>query len=288
MPMADNIMNKPVDPPQLGQELVKVELRDYQSGDEKDIIQVLSTCHNKDWGNEEFWRWKHVRRPGFTKPDVVIAATDTETAACFHGAVLPLVLDTGLEIPMNVEGDFAVLPENRKLGIPDQAHDLISRRLLERGVMLRGGFTSRELNERFYHKRFGYIFIPAVSTEFRKIIGLKPLQQRVAKLSERLLANERIRQALRNVQLSIDLTIDNFPPCHLEISEHQIALLPGFASSAQLKVRLSYSMLVAAISGPMTLLKTVLSDGIRGRFHVKGLMAHMGLVLKVVIRLVPM
>ena len=46
-------------------------------------------------------------------------------------------------------------------------------RLLARGVTLRGGFTSRELNDRFYNKQFGYLFVPSVTRQYRRILIMR-------------------------------------------------------------------------------------------------------------------
>ena len=147
------------------QDIAKGELRDYASGDEKQIVKILSACHPQGWQDEAYWRWKHLSRPGFIQQDVVTAYVDGKMIGCFHGAILPLRLEPGLEVPMSFDGDLAVLPAYRGRGIPTLAHNLLivtDRRLLERGAVLRGGFTSRELNENFYHKQFGYIFVPTV------------------------------------------------------------------------------------------------------------------------------
>jgi len=271
--MAGSNMNEAVNASsRAGREAGKVELREYASGDEKEIVQILSRSHANGWGDEKFWRWKHVCRSGFVKEDVVVASVNNEMVGCFHGAVLPLTLEAGLEVPMNFEGDFAVLPEYRKLGIPDQAHDLISHRLLERGVMLRGGFTSKELNERFYHKRFGYIFVPTVTTQFRKILGLGLLQQKVEAYGKRLLAHSRVRQALNRQPLMLNLRLENFPPCHIEATEQFIRLREGSSLTSDLDVRLPYGTLGALVQDEVTLARSIILNFLIGRLRIRGLL----------------
>ena len=256
------------------QEVGQIEFRSYVPGDEKGITAILSACHANGWGNEELWRWKHSKRPNFVSDDVTIAYVNRQMAGCFHHAVLSLRLEDGLEIPMCFEGDFAVLLEFRKLGIPLQAHDLADRRLLAAGVILRGGFTSRELNERFYHKQFGYIFAPTVTTEFRKILGLPPLQAKVRRAGERLVAVQRIRKALAIYPLLIDLVINRFPDCHLEVTDHGLELRQGFAGVPHLRLTLPYQVLVSYQIGYVSLLKEVLLNGMKGRIRVRGLLAN--------------
>jgi hypothetical protein len=262
-----------------------VELRSYEPGDEAAISAILNACHVTGWGNESFWRWKHAQRPNFSADDVILTVIDGRIAGCFHGAILPVQLEEGLEVPMCFEGDFAVLPEYRKAGLPLLAHDLADRRLLDAGVVLRGGFTSHELNEKFYHRRFGYVFVPTVTTGFRKILGLGPLQEKVARLNDRLLRSGTLGRLLRGIQLTIDLTIDQFPPSHLEISEHRVALHSGCAAIPHMKVLVPYSLLVASRRGLRTLVPAVLSGVIRGRVRLRGLLRNANLLARLVARL---
>jgi len=189
-------------------------------------------------------------------------------------------------VPMCFEGDFAVLPEYRRAGLPLQAHDLINPRLLDAGVILRGGFTSRELNEKFYHRHFGYVFAPTVTTGFRKILGLGPLQQKIARLNEHLFKSGKHVRVFRGMGLTVDLTIDQFPPSHLEISEHGIALLAGFAPSSNMKVRLPYSFLVASRRGMIPFVFALISEMLRGRIRLKGLLPQAVQLAKIFARLI--
>lgn len=264
----------------------RVELRSYAAGDEKGITEILAACHAKGWEDEEFWRWKHSHRPGFSADDVTLAVVDNQLAGCFHGALLPLRLEEGIEVPMCFEGDFAVLPQYRKAGLPVQAHDLADQRLLSAGAILRGGFTSQQLNERFYHKQFGYIFAPTVTVNFRKVIGFKPLQDKVAVLCSQLLAHQRIRRALKGKRLVINLTIGRLPSCHLDISEQEGKLCRGFVPGRHLHAVLSYSLLVAAKQNLWSLLRAVLWDGARGRLRIGGIWGNAIQIGTLLVRLV--
>jgi hypothetical protein len=154
---------------------------------------------------------------------------------------------------MSFDGDYAVLPEFRKQDIAIQAHDLTDQRLRVRKVVFRGGFTSRELNERLYHRRFGHVFVPGVTTQYRKILGPGPLAPRVKALGESLGARPAVRRALSQ-PLEVAIAIPDFPPCYVVLEAHGFRLERGFASGASdgqpdAWLRLPYSLLAALGNG---------------------------------------
>jgi hypothetical protein len=260
----------------------KVWCRSYQEGDETRIAAILGA----KWGDESFWRWRHSLRPNFSPEDVTVTIVDDKVAGCFHGAILPVRLEEGLDVPMCFEGDFAVLPPYRKMGIPVAAHDYADKRLLDAGAILRGGFTTPELNARFYHRQFGYIFVPTMTSAFSKILGLAPLQEKVTQFSERLLRNGILSEVFRGIHLTVDIAIDQFPPAYLDMSEKVVALVPGVAEAPHMQVRIPYSLLVRAQSGPLNLLLVVLRGMPARRIRVKGLLSNMALLCRLVVRLV--
>jgi GNAT superfamily N-acetyltransferase len=264
----------------------KVWCRSYQEGDERRILSVLEACYAKAWGDEMLWRWRHSLRPNFSPDDVTVSIVDGEVVGCFHGAILPVQLEEGLDVPMCFEGDFAVHPEYRKMGLPLEAHDRADKRLLDAGVILRGGFTSRELNERFYHRQFGYIFVPTMTVWFTKILGLAPLQEKVTQLSERLLRNGILSEVFKGIHLTVDIAIDQFPPAYLEMSEKALALVPGVAQAPHMEVRIPYSLLVRARRGPFSLFLGVLRGMPARRVQVKGLLLNMTQLCRLFVRLV--
>ena len=264
----------------------KSRFRSYQGEDETRIAAVLNACYAKGWGNESFWRWKHSLRPDFSPDDVTVSVVDGEIVGCFHGAILPVRLEDGLDVPMCVEGDFAVRPEYRKMGLPLEAHDLADKRLLEAGVILRGGFTSQELNERFYHRQFGYIFAPTETVRFVKILGLDPLQEKVTELSERLLNSGILSEVFRGIHLIIDVAFDQLPPAHLEMSEKSLVLVPGVAQAPHMQVRIPYGLLARVRRGPFSLFLALLRGMLSGRVRVKGLLLNLSPLCRLIARLV--
>lgn len=264
----------------------KARFRSYQEGDETRITAILNACHANGWGDEPFWRWRHSLRPNFSPDDVTVSIVDGEVAGCFHGAILPLQLEEGLDVPMCFEGDFAVLPEFRKKGLPVQAHDLADKRLLDAGVILRGGFTRPELNERFYHRQFGYIYTPTVTVGFTKILGLAPLQEKLTQLSGRLRQNGLLSEVFKGIHLTVDIAIDHFPPAYLEMSEKALVLVQGVAQAPHMQVRIPYCLLVVAQRGPFSLFLAVLRGMPSGRVRVKGLLRNISHLCRLIVRLV--
>ena len=264
----------------------KSRCRSYQREDETRIAAILNACHGNRWGNESYWRWKHSLRPDFSPDDVAVSVVDGEIVGCFHGAILPVRLEEGLDVPMCVEGDFAVLPEYRKMGLPREAHDLADKRLLEAGVILRGGFTSQGLNERFYLRQFGYIFAPTETVRFVKILGLDPLQEKVTQLSERLLKDGVLSEVFKGIHLVVDVTLDQLPPAYLEMSEKSLALVPGVAQTPDMQVGISSGLLARALRGPFSLFLAVLRGMLSGSVWVKGLLRNLPTLCRLIVRLV--
>jgi hypothetical protein len=195
-------------------------------------------------------------------------------------------LEEGLDVPMCFEGDFAVLPQYRKMGLPIAAHDRINKRLLDAGAIMRGGFTTPELNARFYHRQFGFIFVPTITVAFTKILGLAPLQEKVTQLSERLDRNGLLGKVFRGIHLTVDIAIEEFPPAYLEMSEKAFALVHGTAQTPDMQVRVPYSLLVRAQRGLLRLILDVLTGLTAGRVGVKGLLSNMALLCRLGVRLV--
>jgi len=229
---------------------IEAELRDHRPGDEPVIVALLDAVQRGDWGDEALWRWRHAARPGFRSDEVVLATVGDAVVGSFHGAVLPLKLEDGLVVPMSFDGDYAVLPEHRKRDIAVQAHDLTDDRLRARHVVFRGGFTSRELNERLYHRRFGYVFVPGVTTQYRKILGPGPLAPRVVALGESVCMRTAVRRALAR-PLVMALEIPDFPACHMVLAADGFRLERGMAPAPDVKLRVPYQLLASVGGGGM-------------------------------------
>src|SRR5581483_10763361 len=133
-----------------------LRMRDYAAELEPHILEILHAGFGPKWGDREFWRWKHSTRPGFLPEDVIVCTTADKPIACFHLAVRNMRLAPGLDIRCSVEGDFAIQPDARGAGIPQKTYRSVSPRLVGRSVLVRSGFSSRELYERVYKPQFGH------------------------------------------------------------------------------------------------------------------------------------
>jgi hypothetical protein len=245
----------------------------YTPALEAGIVRVLNSAFPNGWGTDALWRWKHRDRPGFVDRDVLAARAGDEVVGCFHSGILPLTIDEGLALPVCFDGDLAITREFRGRGIPVDVRDASERRLFEERVPIRGGFTSLELNARLYEPYFDFIFVPTVTTEFRKVLGVGPLQPRVERLGETLLARPRLRGALARRPLVVDLEVDGIGPCHLALTGARFALNRGPAGRPDLAVRLPYAVVASLADGVSALARTLLREAARGRVRVTGLVA---------------
>ncbi len=262
----------PAGPASTSIEVKTPDLQDYLPGLEAEIVRVLDLSQRHGWNSEDTWRWKYSARPGFRPEEVVTAHTDGRMVACLHTAVLPVKLEDGLEILVSFDGDFAVLPEFRRRGLLFDAYDVTDRRLLARHVSLRGGFTSPELNIRFYQKHFGMVFMPSVTTQFRKHLGLGPLRPRVKALGDALLDRPRIRAALASRPLTVDLRVEGLPDGHLVFAGDGFRLEHGAATTPDLSVRSPYILLATLADSPSSVVKVAIVSLLRGRLRVRGLL----------------
>lgn len=243
----------------------------YSSDIEAGIVRVLNAAFPNGWGSEQLWRWKHRDRPGFVPIDVLAAREGGEVVGCFHSGIFPLVIDPGLAVPMSFDGDFAIERAFRGRGIAPAIRDAGEPRLFGERVALRGGFTSPALNERLYEPIFDFIFVPAVTTEYRKVLGIGPLRPRVAQLGTALLARARVRRALARRPLTIDLHVEGLDSAHLVLAAEGFQLEAGAAAGgADLAVLAPYAVIASLADGAAALVRTAAAELARGRLRVRG------------------
>ncbi len=262
-----------------------LRFRIYEPGDEARILDVLEKCLHGWRGRDRaelmaLWRWRHSGRRDFQPDDIVVALIDDEVVACFHGGVFALRYDEGLSVPVSLDGDFAVLPEYRRSGIPDDAHDWMDRTLLRRGVALRGGYASVELNRRFYHKRFGYVFIPSVTTYYRRLLDTEPLGALLAAAGRDLLRHDALRAHLAHRgRWIVALNLEALPECHLVATREGLQLERGPAERPDMSVRLSQALLAASARGALPFVLRLGLELAWGRCRVSGLFRNWRTVL---------
>jgi hypothetical protein len=252
---------------------VEVRFQNFSQGDEVPLVRLLAACHPDTWGgqNEVWWEWKHSQHPGFRLDDIVVAVQGDNPVGCFHSAVFPLLIEQGLVVPVSFDGDFAVLPAARGQDLTGRAYDVTDARLLSRGVVFRGGFTSRALHQRLYRK-FGYIFVPSAGATFRKFLGLGPLKEKVTRSGNRLLARPAVRRALARRPVAVNLEIQGLPRAHLLCSGDRVALEAGWLDDAALVVRAPYEVLLGIVEGPRSLLTRVVRAAVFGRLRIRGVL----------------
>jgi hypothetical protein len=249
-----------------------LELTSYRSGDEERIFPILAQCHPRSWGGSdlEHWRWKHRDRPGFNPDDILAAWSDDHVVGCFHGAVFPLRIAPGVTVSTSYDGDYAVLPAARGNDLTGRAYAATDRELVRRGVALRGGFTSQELNERHYGKKYGYVFVPTATGHFKKFIGLGPLRIKLEALGERALARPRLRKALARRPLAVGLAIGGLPEAVLHCTEEGFTLIEAPAHEASVSVDLPYRVLATLPDGATRFVREFVRALLRRKARIRG------------------
>jgi len=101
-------------------------IRQYESGDERQIVDLLDICFN-GWPNHniedktKYWKWKYQNIP-LKKPVIVLAENNQEIIACSH--CQPREIQIGKqEYLLQFGGDAAVHPDFRRRGIYNQMYE---------------------------------------------------------------------------------------------------------------------------------------------------------------------
>ncbi|HEY6923756.1 MAG TPA: hypothetical protein VI653_09825 [Steroidobacteraceae bacterium] len=243
---------------------------------EPGIVRVLHTAFGDQWGDRAYWRWKNSSRPGFSPLDVTLVTQAEMPVACFHRALRSLQMGPGLSIACSVEGDFAIEPGARRRGLPRRAYAFAATSLMERSVVLRGGFSSPELFERFYKPTFGHRMVPTVTAQYRKILSDKLLREKLLEFGDRVRLHPRLRMLLEQRPLTVRLEITGFQPCDLVLGQDGTRCTDSSAARPDLWVRAPYPVLAASrlrrSQAMLLLARKILSRQLR----VRGLMRLLG------------
>jgi predicted N-acetyltransferase YhbS len=160
----------------------EVTIRTFHPGDEGAIVELLNSSFPGGWGDEERWRAKHSGRPDFNPEDIYLAELDGRIIGCLHTAIVPVRISAHSSLPLSLDGDLAVHPDGRGKSIPERLYQESRRRLHERGIPLRGGYTQEQLWTRFYKPRIGYVSDFDTTLNFKKVLDPAPVRDRLLAL----------------------------------------------------------------------------------------------------------
>ncbi len=248
-------------------------IRAYSPGDEVGICRVMAECHPGTWHEDSIpeWRWKYAARPASLEEDVLVAEAGGEIVACFHSTMRVLKLEEGLQIPVSYNGDWAVVKAFRGKNLTGPAWDLTSSMQRDRGALIRVGFATEEVNEKFYRKRFGSVFVPSSTVRLRRAISRAPLEGRVQELGEKVLAHPGIRCALRDRPWSVKFEMERMPAFSVHMKEDGFTLLGGDGRKPDLRVSGSFAPIAAIPDGPGAVVASVARELMFGRLRIRGL-----------------
>jgi hypothetical protein len=231
--------------------LQPLEIRDYTVELEPDIVAILRASFGEKWGDGDFWRWKHSGRPEFVPADVAVFTDEGTPVACFHISVRSLHLLPGLEVPCSIEGDFAIRSELRGVGLPQQAYLYAAPRLVDRSVVLRAGFSSQELYNRLYKRKFGHRMIPTVTTQYRKILSDRALRDKLQEFGDKLRSRPSWQRMLKHRAATIRIGVAGFQPCSLVLTHDSSHCTGDLLPRPDLTLRMPYRVLVAPRMRPL-------------------------------------
>lgn len=243
-----------------------VEAHAYTPDSEPEVLAILHGAFGPAWGGRAFWRWKHLHRPGFSEHDVRVYRSAGKVIGCWHMAARVLRLGPGLEIAASVEGDYAMHPDWRGVGMGrDPASIKEVRALAERGIVARFGFTSPLLYERIYRPKLGYRRIRTVTAHYRKLLSDKAIRERLQRAGERLRSRRFIRKLVRERPLAIDVEVSGFPRCMLivdaegarctsalEVEPDLVACVPYALINARTPAAAARAVCCALLSGKLS------------------------------------
>jgi GNAT superfamily N-acetyltransferase len=223
-----------------------VEVHAYTLDTEHEVLAVLHEAFGPSWGNQAFWRWKHLYRPGFSVHDVRVYRSAEKVIGCWHMAARAIRLGHGIEIASSVEGDYAMRPDWRGLGIGrDRASIKGAQTLAERGIVVRFAFTSPRLYEHIYRPKLGYRRIRTATVHYQKLISERTIRARLQRVAEQLKSRLLIQKLVRKRPLAIEVGVSGFPRCMLILDAEQARCTESLEMQPDLKVGVPYALINA-------------------------------------------
>lgn len=230
------------------QRLESVRAHHYTVEAQADVLRLLKTAFGQEWGDGALWRWKHCTRPGFSPCDVLIYTSGDTAIGCWHMASHSLRFAPGLEVLSSFEGDYALDPTWRGIGIrrKDQATGQELRALAQRGVVARFAFTSQALYERLYRSKLGWRRVPTVTSRYRKLLNDRAIRSRLQAAGARLLQVRFMQRLVRSKPLVIQVEVRGFSSCSLVIESSAAVCREVVPSDPDLILRIPYAALTIA------------------------------------------
>lgn len=245
-----------------------VAFRTWRPSDTEQIAAVLAACGLKECPGPERWRWKHERHPAFDPANIVVIAEGNRIIGCVHTAILPVRLQGHARVLASFDGEFAVLPEARGKGLIQQGYRVTHAALRERGVALRGGFTSVELHRRFYRTKIGYIRIALGTRAYVRFLRPEVVQTRVDRLRTRW---PRMSAASRRhlEELSVEIALRGMPAFTIRVEPDGPRLQPIPDAGATVHVE-GPAVLLHLFAGGSPKFRHLVRMAVRGGVRVRG------------------
>jgi hypothetical protein len=250
----------------------ELSLSVYSPGIDRECLAILHECFGPAWGDLERWRNKHARRPDFDGRDVYLFSVADTPAACFHLRFMDLTLEPDLVVKIGLGGDFAVRPQFRRRGLVEEAQRHFTRYFYEQGAAIRAGFTSGELHARVYRKKFGDIFVPTVTTGYRKLLDSGWLAEKLRAYAEALRTRFVMRRALRRGPLDIAITVPGYETCRLELTKNSVQLVDGASRVADMQLTIPYDVLAAVRQRGPRKVRVLFTNILAGKLRIRGMM----------------
>lgn len=262
--------------PESGQTALRSQLpvlQDFSSLTAEKVVDLLNDCFRGKWGTVDYWKWKHSSRPGFRDRDVKVYIEDDEPIASFHVKRTPFQLSPGLVVDASMEGDIAVAPSHRGQRLIDDAHVAIGQELFKDGVVLRIGWTSPELFERYYKKRFGHLMLSTPTKRYRKILSTEHLTGVLREALENTTQQTIVKRLLQRRPLQIVLVISGFDPIMVSLSDSHVSCkIDSGAEPADFSLSLPYGLVAAARGRRLSLLRRIAIAIVRGEMRSRNLL----------------
>jgi len=201
-------------------------IRQYKEGDEGGIVEVFNSIRslNSTRSSVKDWIWAYKSHPNFDPELIYVAEEDGKIVGCYHAIVQDLKLDKSF-LRMAFGSDLAILLSHRGSRIVLNLYDLLNKTLVEKGAVLKVGFTTPEHVSGFYTKLFGYFNVPSIT--YVKALSNRGFKDRILEINNKLKKNESLCKELEKFNLVIQFRLRDIPSFLLRITNGEIFIEDG-------------------------------------------------------------